>query len=338
MDSYEREHPESEQPYPMPQPQDAPYVVEVPLILDFAATPAPLRLWSVFAAYGVILVVVLTASIPVGVVLLWQRWQPKMDERQLELALRQIAEHDVYRPAPFLSVLLLTQGGILAVTLLVGLLSRRPAAERLGMSKSTLPLWAYPFVIVSGPVVSLPVAALLDGLGFGSDASFEKVFVHVNHAQAALLITAMSLLPALAEELFFRGYMQRRLLERWTPAWSIAVTTVLFALMHVHPYSVLAILPVGGWLGVLAWRTGSIWPSAACHAFNNAAAGLYLMGTIQWGWPAQLPRLVEILLYCAGGLCFAVALWAVFRVAAPDVTSSPNGTGAFLSHDHSTCR
>jgi membrane protease YdiL (CAAX protease family) len=41
--------------------------------------------------------------------------------------------------------------------------------------------------------------------------------------------------PGFNEELLFRGYIQRRLLARWSPWLAISVTSALFALMHVMP-------------------------------------------------------------------------------------------------------
>src|SRR5262249_44506433 len=68
----------------------------------------------------------------------------------------------------------------------------------------------------------------------------------------------------------FRGYLQRRLLQRWHPAVAILVTSALFAIYHGNLPQIIVAFVMGIWLGVIAWRTGSIWPTMICHGFWNA--------------------------------------------------------------------
>ncbi len=61
-----------------------------------------------------------------------------------------------------------------------------------------------------------------------------------------LLSVLISIVPALVEETFIRGYVQRRFLERWSPAVAIGFSTVLFALMHFDSLThILAVIPAG---------------------------------------------------------------------------------------------
>ncbi len=80
----------------------------------------------------------------------------------------------------------------------------------------------------------------------------------------------LSLVPALAEELFFRGWLQRRLVEALGPAAGIGLATLAFAGMHGDLVQGVAVLPAGALLGYLAWRTGSLWPAVLGHAAFNA--------------------------------------------------------------------
>jgi membrane protease YdiL (CAAX protease family) len=107
--------------------------------------------------------------------------------------------------------------------------------------------------------------------------------------------------------------MQQRLLERW-PAWlAILTASLLFALMHVAPHAVIFAFPIGLYLGVLAWRTGSIWPCIACHAFINGSWNIYQLGTRLGYFPDPPPLAVLI-----GGAalivgCFATTAWWITR-------------------------
>ncbi len=90
----------------------------------------------------------------------------------------------------------------------------------------------------------------------------------------ALLFGLAAILPALCEEVAFRGALQTALLRGRTPARAIAIGAVIFAAAHFDPVRFPAVLLVGLCFGWLAWRTGSLWPSMLAHAVNNGAAVL----------------------------------------------------------------
>jgi membrane protease YdiL (CAAX protease family) len=87
-----------------------------------------------------------------------------------------------------------------------------------------------------------------------------------------LAIVFTVVLAPISEEILFRGLLQRRLLLRWNAPVAITITGLVFALSHFGgPERWLAVLPAGLWLGFVAWRADSIWPSMLCHSANNAA-------------------------------------------------------------------
>jgi membrane protease YdiL (CAAX protease family) len=100
--------------------------------------------------------------------------------------------------------------------------------------------------------------------------------------------------PSVAEEMFFRGYMQRRLLELWPPWAAILITSLLFALFHFNLWQGLSVLPYSLWVGYLAWRLNSIWPCILSHALNNFTSSIWNIGIV-WGvftedppWPVAV--------------------------------------------------
>ena len=80
----------------------------------------------------------------------------------------------------------------------------------------------------------------------------------------------LCLLPALAEEMVFRGMIQT-LLRPFGQAAAILVTAILFAAMH-STGTMLYALVAGLALGWCALRCGSIWPGVAVHFINNTLA------------------------------------------------------------------
>ncbi len=136
-----------------------------------------------------------------------------------------------------------------------------------------------------------------------------------------LVVAALALVPALLEELFFRGYLFSALKARAQGPWPVVLTTAaLFALFHLLVGGSLAVerLPpsflLGLVLGGLCWRTGSVWPCVLMHAVHNGTVvllGYYEPELLTW-LPAEGDHLPALVLLGAGvgaGLA-ALALWA----------------------------
>jgi len=88
-----------------------------------------------------------------------------------------------------------------------------------------------------------------------------------------LLLIAFGIAPGVCEELLFRGALQRSL-EVWLGGWCVGVTALAFALVHLDPLHTPAALPLGLYLGALAWRARTTWLPIFCHVANNCAAAL----------------------------------------------------------------
>lgn len=97
------------------------------------------------------------------------------------------------------------------------------------------------------------------------------VFTDVWHWAAALITVA--LLPAVSEELFFRGALQP-LIKRMTGNWHVAVglTAAIFSAVHLDPSGFLSRFILGAILGALLVITKSLWAPMLFHFTNNAFA------------------------------------------------------------------
>ncbi|MBI3264670.1 MAG: CPBP family intramembrane metalloprotease [Acidobacteria bacterium] len=84
-----------------------------------------------------------------------------------------------------------------------------------------------------------------------------------------LIWLLIGVMPAVCEELFFRGLVMSGL-RRFGPAAAVGVTALLFGVAHASIYRLLPTVFLGAMLGVLAWRSGSIFASMTAHAVNNA--------------------------------------------------------------------
>jgi membrane protease YdiL (CAAX protease family) len=121
-------------------------------------------------------------------------------------------------------------------------------------------------------------------------AAVAHFFHHEVHSPAGMLASTLSperpgllLLAvlvhggvvAVGEELFFRGYAQTRLAQRWGPRTAVGVTAIAFATLHLtDPFHALFALSVGVFLGWVSERAGSVRIALVAHALHNATAVL----------------------------------------------------------------
>jgi membrane protease YdiL (CAAX protease family) len=98
-------------------------------------------------------------------------------------------------------------------------------------------------------------------------------------------ITVFALLPALSQELFFRGFVQTRLSLRWGPLAGVIVSAGLGALFHPDPLGASLALLMGLALGALVERAGSVWPAVVAHLLANIVWVLGSAGVLSFALP-----------------------------------------------------
>lgn len=138
-----------------------------------------------------------------------------------------------------------------------------------------------PIPIVPKSWVTVPLGALL-GATAGALALHYLRFLHAHGLDApsyfgdghvrVVAVPVVVLLAPLAEETFFRGWLQGAIGEELSPRWKLAapvLTSLAFAAVH-PPLSFVPVLLLGFFTGFLAWRTRSIGPGIIAHAVFNA--------------------------------------------------------------------
>jgi hypothetical protein len=156
-------------------------------------------------------------------------------------------------------------------------LSPQAFTARLGLRWGALPRWNWLVLMLGTPIIGVLSSHLLSLLA--EDLSDQLKLVesmmrtHVRDFPVGLIVI-VAVLPGFVEELLFRGYLQSRLLRRWPPRLAVGVSALVFSAAHLDPLHVLGVIPLGLWLGTIAWRAESVWPAMLCHAVNNAVAVL----------------------------------------------------------------
>jgi sodium transport system permease protein len=139
-------------------------------------------------------------------------------------------------------------------------------------------------LVLGGSLLALACAGLFSGLpAAGKEEDALRAFLMgVNPINRIFLF---ALLPALCEEMLFRGAVLV-CLRRWGPVRACVASGVLFGAFHGSLIRFLPVALLGTALAVVVWRTGNIWLAVAGHALHNS---LILMALGFDGTSAPLP-------------------------------------------------
>ena len=86
-------------------------------------------------------------------------------------------------------------------------------------------------------------------------------------------LLVIAIIPAIGEELLFRGYLQQKMTQ-WLgkPHVAIIITAILFSAIHMQFQGFLPRFALGLVLGYLFYWSGSLWLPIIAHLLNNAMA------------------------------------------------------------------
>ena len=189
-----------------------------------------------------------------------------------------------------------------------------------------LMLAAMPFInliIALNEMVVFPesMAGLEQRLRFAEEAAQQmvKLFLNVDHAGGMLFnIFMIAFLPALGEELIFRGVIQK-IFARWTGNIHVAiiVTGFLFSLFHLQFYGFFPRWLLGVMFGYLLVWSGSIWLPIFAHFVNNAVA-VFFSYLIQKGMISETIEEIganrtDIPVTIVATVICACLLWKMYR-------------------------
>lgn len=127
------------------------------------------------------------------------------------------------------------------------------------------------------PLLELPLQPFVKHLSSKLGQPAQQLLTPVNGASLVVLTVLVCVGSPLVEELFFRGLLLRGLLGRFQhlgqrlgAALSIAVTGIVFGLVHFEELQFLGLAGFGIVLAYMAYRTGRLGPSILAHvAFNT---------------------------------------------------------------------
>jgi membrane protease YdiL (CAAX protease family) len=202
------------------------------------------------------------------------------------------------------------------VALVAGTLSPLASKARLGLGSSRLGRAGWLVVPLGALALNQAIDAAFTVSGFGRGDALEAVLTTLAGARGPSIAVAVLIVGALSatcEELFFRGYLQRRLVARFGPAVGIVVAAVLFGIAHWDWHHSLFACAFGLFVGTAAWAADSVWPAIVAHVVNNTVSVLTLvlgldLGTTKGSWIALVSGTVVAVL---------AVVWIVRRAPRP---------------------
>ena len=124
----------------------------------------------------------------------------------------------------------------------------------------------------------------LDSIAKNMEHAYSEQVLIISHLNGIpdlfIALILMAFLPALFEEVFFRGALQNLLIKWWKqPLLAIIFTSLLFSLIHMSVYLFISRAILGFVLGMMYYKTKNIWINIIAHFLNNAivVASMYSM-------------------------------------------------------------
>lgn len=133
------------------------------------------------------------------------------------------------------------------------------------------------------------------------------------------VIFIVALIPAFAEELMFRGLIQRSLEKSLSPVPGVLLAGIIFAAYHLNPFSFFPLAAIGIYLGFTVVRSGSLWVPITAHFVNNAIACLTLYFNLKddyifVGNAGEMSTAGLFAIFCFFGLIFILSTMYFIKI------------------------
>ncbi|MCA9137227.1 MAG: CPBP family intramembrane metalloprotease [Planctomycetales bacterium] len=236
----------------------------------YRAPAPPPRVWPVFGIVGLSWLSFMLCSLVMLVVAIFVvhgEFNPR-----LMLSADAMSEVSSSRVGLLLLVVF-PQLGLVMPSLLAAYLSPVQFGKRLSLVRGHWPLWAWFAAAVTTPLIGWISSIVVGSLMEESENLKMMSDIFRGHGESGFLIPLAFLIgatPAFCEELLFRGYVQTRLNRRVGPAIGIFLSSAMFAIFHMDWIHIIAVFPLGVYLGIIAWRSGSLFPAMLGHFVNNS--------------------------------------------------------------------
>lgn len=123
-----------------------------------------------------------------------------------------------------------------------------------------------------------------------SEVLTDKFLSVSSYSGLALNLLVMAAIPALGEELFFRGILQTVLGEKFNRHLAVWITAFIFSAIHLQFFGFIPRLFMGAILGYMFYYTKNLWVPILYHFVNNAAV---VIMNLYWGDSQMIKNMEE---------------------------------------------
>lgn len=116
------------------------------------------------------------------------------------------------------------------------------------------------------------VTVFFDKLNELVDKTYGNLLKAETLPEMFLVIIVIAAVPAVCEEVMFRGFIQRSFEFKMKPIWAALITAVFFGLYHFNPYGLLPLIGLGLYFGFAAYISNSLVIPISLHFLNNFIA------------------------------------------------------------------
>ena len=113
---------------------------------------------------------------------------------------------------------------------------------------------------------------MLDALDEMVNESYAGLLESSSIFESLFVIIVVAVTPAICEETFFRGFVQKSFEFKLKPFLAVSITALFFAFYHFNPYGFISLLALGAFFGFAAYKSDSIFVPLTIHFLNNFIA------------------------------------------------------------------
>ena len=116
------------------------------------------------------------------------------------------------------------------------------------------------------------IKSLLDSLNNLVEKSYKNLLSTKTIFDAIFVIFVVSIVPAVSEEIMFRGFIQSSFELKLKARWAIVITALFFGFYHFNPYGLVPLIILGLYFSFAAYMSRSIFVPMILHFTNNFIA------------------------------------------------------------------
>ena len=124
------------------------------------------------------------------------------------------------------------------------------------------------------------VKTFFDTLNQLVEKTYGNLLSASNIFELILVLMVVAIVPALAEETMFRGFVQRSFELKLKPYIAIFLTALFFSAYHFNPYGFIPLFILGSFFGFAAYKSKTLIIPMVLHFLNNFSAVVlyYIIG------------------------------------------------------------